>query len=180
MAILAAILLSLGVLRHYWDIYRERTVRGLSWGFVLLDAFGDLASLLAIGEYLQNVLWQCSGQMVNTDWLSGLGNFVVLRSPVDKLAVGIYASELVLWVGIMCAGLIYNLPKAFQRRFEDNSIATGNVSIDPPLETEAEVGVEIQEGVGEEPARMSVFRSIQPEVRSLPRFRLRNRTAVVR
>ena len=47
-AILAAAMLSLGVLRHYWDIYEERTVRGISWGFVFLDALGDLASLLAI------------------------------------------------------------------------------------------------------------------------------------
>jgi hypothetical protein len=49
MAILSAIGLALGVLRHYYDIYQERTVRGISWGFVLLDAMGDLTSLLAIG-----------------------------------------------------------------------------------------------------------------------------------
>jgi hypothetical protein len=50
MAILSAIGLALGVLRHYLDIYQERTVRGISWGFVLIDAMGDLTSLLAIGE----------------------------------------------------------------------------------------------------------------------------------
>lgn len=49
MAILSALGLALGVLRHYYDIYQERTVRGISWGFVLLDAMGDLTSLLAIG-----------------------------------------------------------------------------------------------------------------------------------
>lgn len=54
-AVLAAVLLSLGVLRHYWDIYEERTVRGISWGFVFLDALGDLASLLAIGTLLQSL-----------------------------------------------------------------------------------------------------------------------------
>ena len=116
--------------------------------------------------------------MIDIDRRSGLGGFVVLRSPVDKLAVGIYASELVLWVGIMCAGLIYNLPKAIQRRSETDSICTGNEPIDPTLETEAEIGVDSQEGSGEEPARMSVFRSIRAEVRSLPRFRMRNTTAV--
>jgi uncharacterized YccA/Bax inhibitor family protein len=50
MAILAAIGLGLGVLRHYWDIYTHMSVRGISWGFVLLDAAGDLSSLLAVGE----------------------------------------------------------------------------------------------------------------------------------
>lgn len=50
MAIISAILLALGVLRHYWDIYIHRTVRGISWGFVFLDALGDLTSMLAIGK----------------------------------------------------------------------------------------------------------------------------------
>lgn len=50
MAILSAIGLALGVLRHYLDIYIHRTVRGISWLFVILDALGDLTSLLAIGE----------------------------------------------------------------------------------------------------------------------------------
>ena len=56
----------------------------------------------------------------------------------------IYASELVLWVGVMCAGLNRNLPKAIQRRSENDSIPTGNEPIDPPLETEAEIGVDSQ------------------------------------
>lgn len=48
MAVFSAVLLALGVLRHYWDIYVHRTVRGISWGFVFLDAAGDLTSMLAI------------------------------------------------------------------------------------------------------------------------------------
>lgn len=50
LAILSAAALSAGVLRHYLDIYEERTVRGISWIFVFLDAMGDLTSLLSIGE----------------------------------------------------------------------------------------------------------------------------------
>lgn len=49
-AVLSAVSLSAGVLRHYWDIWTEDTVRGISWGFVFLDAMGDLTSLLSIGE----------------------------------------------------------------------------------------------------------------------------------
>ena len=48
MAVLAAVLLAAGVLRHYWDIYTHRTVRGISFIFVGIDAAGDLFSLISI------------------------------------------------------------------------------------------------------------------------------------
>jgi hypothetical protein len=48
-AIFAACLLAAGVLRHYWDIYVYRTVRGISFVFVAIDAAGDLFSLLSLG-----------------------------------------------------------------------------------------------------------------------------------
>lgn len=48
MAVIAAVLLALGVLRHYWDIWTYRTVRGISFIFVGIDAAGDLFSLLSI------------------------------------------------------------------------------------------------------------------------------------
>lgn len=51
MAVLSASLLGAGVLRHYWDIYVHRTVRGISFIFVGIDAAGDLFSLVAICEY---------------------------------------------------------------------------------------------------------------------------------
>ncbi|KAF3017404.1 hypothetical protein E8E14_003550 [Neopestalotiopsis sp. 37M] len=84
MAVLSAALLSAGVLRHYWDIYAERTVRGISFLFVAIDALGDLTSLASIffqqqpGEHL------------------------------DVLGMVIYGSELVLWLGILgCGGYSY-------------------------------------------------------------------------
>ena len=48
MAVLSAALLAAGVLRHYWDIYKERTVRGISFIFVGIDAGGDLFSLVSV------------------------------------------------------------------------------------------------------------------------------------
>ena len=53
MAVLAATLLALGVARHYWDIWRHRTVRGISFFFVGIDAAGDLFSLISISKYNQ-------------------------------------------------------------------------------------------------------------------------------
>jgi hypothetical protein len=49
MAVLSALLLALGVGWHYVDIYRTRTVRGISFLFVAIDAGGDLFSLLSLG-----------------------------------------------------------------------------------------------------------------------------------
>jgi hypothetical protein len=48
MAVLSACLLAAGVLRHYWDIYVHRTVRGISFLFVGIDAAGDLFSLVSV------------------------------------------------------------------------------------------------------------------------------------
>lgn len=52
MAVLSALLLALGVGWHYVDIYRTRTVRGISFLFVAIDAAGDLFSLLSLGMSL--------------------------------------------------------------------------------------------------------------------------------
>ena len=81
MAVLSACLLCAGVLRHYWDIYKERTVRGISFIFVFIDALGDLTSLIS----------------------------VVFEPKLEVLGMVIYASELVLWSGVMACGGYYNL-----------------------------------------------------------------------
>jgi hypothetical protein len=49
LAALSALGLGLGVLRHYWDIYTHRSVRGISFLFVGLDAAGDVFSLASVG-----------------------------------------------------------------------------------------------------------------------------------
>ncbi|KAK0099245.1 hypothetical protein ONS96_008480 [Cadophora gregata f. sp. sojae] len=48
MGVISTILLSAGVLRHYWDIYIHRTVRGISFIFVGIDAAGDVFSLISV------------------------------------------------------------------------------------------------------------------------------------
>jgi hypothetical protein len=76
MAVLSACLLSAGVLRHYWDIYKEKTVRGISFLFVGIDAMGDLTSLIS----------------------------VCFQPQLDILGLVIYGSELVLWMGVFACG----------------------------------------------------------------------------
>jgi hypothetical protein len=58
MAVLSASLLAAGVLRHYWDIYVHRTVRGISFIFVGIDAAGDLFSLVSVSMYHARVQLQ--------------------------------------------------------------------------------------------------------------------------
>ncbi|KIW46170.1 uncharacterized protein PV06_01857 [Exophiala oligosperma] len=88
MAVLSACFLSAGVLRHYWDIYKERTVRGISFIFVAIDAMGDLTSLIS----------------------------VLFQPRLDILGMVIYGSELVLWLGVFACGGYFNLRPWLQQR----------------------------------------------------------------
>jgi hypothetical protein len=106
MAILSAVGLGLGVLRHYWDIYTHRSVRGISFIFVGLDAAGDLTSLLSVGK--------CSRYMTLT--LADPCSFSVIVRPIDVEGSAIYAVELALWIGIMWLGVVYNLREWFKSR----------------------------------------------------------------
>lgn len=51
MGVSSALLLCAGVLRHYYDIYIHRTVRGISFVFVGIDAAGDVFSLISVCEF---------------------------------------------------------------------------------------------------------------------------------
>lgn len=73
MAITAAVLLAAGVLRHYVDVFKTRSDAGLSLRFAVLDAGGDLASLLS----------------------------VVFQPKLSILGMVIYGSELVIWLGLI-------------------------------------------------------------------------------
>lgn len=88
MAVLSAALLAAGVLRHYVDVYLHRTVRGISFLFVGIDAAGDLFSLVS----------------------------VLFQPELDVLGLVIYGTELVLWVGIFACGGYYNLLPWLQDR----------------------------------------------------------------
>jgi hypothetical protein len=48
MGVVSTVLLSAGVLRHYYDIYVHQTVRGISFIFVGIDAAGDVFSLVSV------------------------------------------------------------------------------------------------------------------------------------
>lgn len=105
MAVLAALFLALGVLRHYWDVWIHRTVcsvpatslsillthsqvRGISFIFCGIDALGDLTSLIS----------------------------VFFQPSFDVLGVVIYGVELTLWCGIFaCGGYFSLLPWLRQR-----------------------------------------------------------------
>ncbi|KAF2223835.1 PQ loop repeat-domain-containing protein, partial [Elsinoe ampelina] len=80
MAVLAAALLAAGVLRHYWDMYLHRTVRGVSFLFCALDALGDLTAILSI----------------------------CFREDIEVLGIVIYGVELGLWCGVFVAGGVWN------------------------------------------------------------------------
>lgn len=81
MAVLAAVLLAAGVLRHYWDIYTHHTVRGISFIFVGIDAAGDLFSLVS----------------------------VFFQAELNVLGMAIYGTELALWTGVFICGGYFNL-----------------------------------------------------------------------
>ncbi|KAM0283746.1 hypothetical protein ACHAQH_002335 [Verticillium albo-atrum] len=121
MAVLSALLLAAGVLTHYWDIWTHRTVRGISFLFVGIDALGDVFSLAS----------------------------VVFQPRLDVLGMVIYATELVLWIGVFAAGGWYNF-----RPWMRGKIGKGVET------TSAEPGVQM-EGVTEHDnhSSTSVFRT---------------------
>ncbi|KAI7298743.1 PQ loop repeat protein-like protein [Hortaea werneckii] len=88
MAIAAAILLAGGVLRHYVSMFRSRSDAGLSLKFALLDAGGDVASLLA----------------------------VVFQARLSILGLVIYGSELVIWLGLMGIVLYFRVVNRHKQR----------------------------------------------------------------
>lgn len=93
MAILSAVLLAAGVLCHYWDIWVHRTVRGISFLFVAIDAAGDVFSLVSI----------------------------LFQPELDVLGIVIYATEFVLWCGIFLCGGYYNLPSWVRKHLDVHS-----------------------------------------------------------
>lgn len=96
MAVLAAVLLMLGVLMYYWEIYKSKSVEGISFMFVTIDAGGDLVSILAL----------------------------LFEASIDVLGLVIYSVELGLWIGILALGVNYRLwawVSGRLRREEDNA-----------------------------------------------------------
>ncbi|RYO78714.1 hypothetical protein DL764_010096 [Monosporascus ibericus] len=132
MAILSAVLLAAGVLRHYWDIWVHRTVRGVSFVFVGIDAAGDVFSLLSI-----------------------------LHQPtLDILGIVIYATEFVLWCGILLCGGYYNLLPWIQKRPAQRSHDTTENEPAPGLHGRATTNVTLHDI----PSSTSVFRTASSDL----------------
>lgn len=92
MAVLAAILLAAGVLRHYIDMFRTQSDAGLSLKFAVLDASGDVASIIS----------------------------VIFQSSLSILGLVIYGTELVIWLGLMGI-LLYFRHVHYRRRDSVNT-----------------------------------------------------------
>jgi len=99
MAVLAAVFLSAGVLRHYWDIYTHRTVRGISFIFVGIDAAGDLFSLTSV------CMLSLDFSITNSFSLM----ILVFQAELNILGMVIYGCELALWTGVFICGGYFNL-----------------------------------------------------------------------
>lgn len=106
MGVVSTVLLSAGVLRHYWDIYVHRTVRGISFIFVGIDAAGDVFSLTSVCEYSSHA------SMCKQSWLIHL----VFQPKLDILGMVIYATEFVLWCGVFACGGYFNLTPWVKRK----------------------------------------------------------------
>jgi hypothetical protein len=94
--VISALLLCAGVLRHYWDIYIHRTVRGISFIFVGIDTAGDVFSLVSVCKF---PIQEAHGI---------LSDVTVFQPKLDTLGMVIYASEFVLWSGVFACGGYFN------------------------------------------------------------------------
>ncbi|KAK1585927.1 PQ loop repeat-domain-containing protein [Colletotrichum navitas] len=135
MAVLSAALLAAGVLRHYWDIYLHRTVRGISFVFVAIDAAGDVFSLASI----------------------------FFQAKTDILGIVIYATEFILWCGVFACGGYYNfLPWARMRwlvKKDGNTGGTTSVQGNAPSQGGGAAAARHGVAMHDLPSSTSVFRT---------------------
>ncbi|KAL7790304.1 PQ loop repeat domain-containing protein [Trichoderma ceciliae] len=134
MASLSAALLAAGVIRHYWDIYAHRSVRGISFIFVGIDAGGDLFSLIS----------------------------VFFQPKLDVLGMVIYGTELALWIGVFACGGYFNLLPWIKQNMKLNSEAgtsrnTSELSVDPAIQPTHDISLRSI------PSSTSVFRTPSSE-----------------
>ena len=76
MAVLAAVLLGLGVLEQYLAIWKNRSVEGISFLFCGIDALGDVTSIVS----------------------------VAFEPTVNALGFTMYGVEFILWCGVFACG----------------------------------------------------------------------------
>lgn len=135
MAVASTVLLAAGVGRHYIDVYVHRTVRGISFIFVGIDALGDVFSLVS----------------------------VIFQPSLDILGMVIYATELVLWIGIFICGAYYNLVPWIKGRRDKSGTGQSALDISDPspmgLEEPGSAAVASGIALHDLPSSTSVFRT---------------------
>ncbi|KAF2853678.1 hypothetical protein T440DRAFT_389100 [Plenodomus tracheiphilus IPT5] len=144
MAAASAALLAAGVLRHYVDVYLYRTVRGISFIFVGIDALGDVFSLVS----------------------------VVFQPKLDILGMVIYGTELLLWIGIFICGAHYNLrPWIATRRNQKRGTQaeTERSPTAPTQDTEHHTTVASAIALHDLPSSTSVFRTPSGDIEAIRR-----------
>lgn len=128
MAVLSAALLAAGVLQHYVDIWKHRTVRGISFIFVGIDAAGDLFSLVSI----------------------------FFQPTLDVLGMVIYGTELVLWCGVFACGGYFNLLPWVRTQLSSRA-AQGDPPSPVPMVVRADRDPGRQVALHDHPSSTSVF-----------------------
>ena len=140
MAVLSAVFLAAGVLCHYWDIWKHRTVRGISFIFVFIDALGDVFSLVS----------------------------VFFQPRFDVLGMIIYGTEFVLWCGIFACGGYYNFRPWLKGKMEQRrSRSVTSASEQDQRVQETSQGATQGVSLHNLPSSTSVFRTPSGEVASL-------------
>ncbi|TVY45834.1 Uncharacterized protein LSUB1_G000090 [Lachnellula subtilissima] len=141
MGVLSTVLLSAGVLRHYWDIWVHRTVRGISFIFVGIDAAGDVFSLVSVCRFflvyphaMPFYAMPCHVRARN-------------KPKLDILGIVIYATEFALWCGVFACGGYFNLRPWVKMKLSERERAQKRDRDGGSGEQEeVEVEVEVQEG----------------------------------
>ncbi|KAK0099246.1 hypothetical protein ONS96_008480 [Cadophora gregata f. sp. sojae] len=144
MGVISTILLSAGVLRHYWDIYIHRTVRGISFIFVGIDAAGDVFSLIS----------------------------VFFQSKLDILGMVIYATEFVLWCGVFACGGYFNLRPWIKQKLRAKKDGHGSLEESTVGVETGRSGVSNDVSLHQVPSSTSVFRTPSSVVASRSSVRL--------
>lgn len=93
MAVLAAVLLALGVCEQYLAIWKSRSVEGISFLFCGIDALGDVTSVIS----------------------------VVFERHFDILGLVIYSVEFVMWMGVFALGFYFKWLPWLSSRLRANS-----------------------------------------------------------
>jgi hypothetical protein len=133
MGVLSTVLLSAGVLRHYFDIYVHRTVRGISFVFVGIDAAGDVFSLVSVCKSAESLAA-----------VQALISYSVFQSRLDILGLVIYSTEFILWCGVFACGGYFNLLPWIKSRAQN--VSEGD-SRDPTAAATNTNAVQIEEGI---------------------------------